>query len=180
MKAMATLKANRFRGWLMAAIIVVIIPLMVWSFPSNPPLGKTGAPGEGTCGDCHGGGPGGGKIAVTSSIGAFYKPGVEQRLTVTITDPNATKWGYEMTAVKTSNPSVGKGVFKVVDTNSSVRSSGTKSYAAQVNDKSGKTLQVKYPIDWIPPSKNVGKVTLYFAANASDSTYNSSLTLSPQ
>jgi hypothetical protein len=67
-----------------------------------------------------------------------------------------------------------------VDGNSSVRNSGTKSYAAQVNDKSGKTLQAKYPVDWIPPSKNVGQVTLYFAANASDSTYNSSLTLSPQ
>lgn len=41
------LKKNQI-SWLVAAIVLVI-PLMVWSFNPNPPLGETGAPGESTC-----------------------------------------------------------------------------------------------------------------------------------
>jgi hypothetical protein len=177
---MTTAKTKHLMAWLVPAI-VIMIPLIMWAYSSNPPLGATGAPGEGTCAGCHGGGAGGGNIAVTSSSGTTYKPGVKQHLTVTIKDPNATAWGYEMTSVQTTKPSTGVGVFKAVDGNSSVRSgTHSKSYAAQVRDQSGKTKQVKYLVDWIPPSKNVGKVTLYFAANASESPYKGSLTLSPK
>jgi hypothetical protein len=41
------------------------------------------------------------------------------------------------------------------------RKRGTKSYAAQVNDQQGKTKHVTFAIDWIPPKKNAGKITLY-------------------
>jgi len=177
---------NRKLTAIVVATLVLAIPLIVWSYPSNPPLGKTGAPGEGTCGDCHGGGPGGGSLSVKSSSGTTYKPGVKQHLTVTIADPNAVYWGYEMTAVQKSKPTVGAGAFKTVDGNSSVRKSGTKSYAAQVNDLQGKKTKVTYKIDWIPPKKKVGKITLYLAANGgtgdptNDSPYTGSLTLSPK
>lgn len=166
--------------------MIVAIPLILWSFPTNPPLGKTGAPGEGTCGDCHGGGPGGGKIAVKSSTGTTYHPGTKQHLTVTITDAAASDWGYEMTSVQTTKPTVGTGVFKATDTNSNVRKSGTKSYAAQANIQSGKTKQATYKIDWTPPAKSVGKITLYLSGVGGqgdpsvDSVYKSSLTLSPK
>jgi hypothetical protein len=143
--------------------IIVGIPLAVWSFPGNPPVGKTGAPGESTCASCHGGGLGGGKIAVTASSGTTYHPGTKQPLTVTITDAHASDWGYEMTAVQTTKTTTGAGTFKATDNLSAVRTSGTKSYAAQVNDQVGKTKAATYKIDWTPPAKNVGKVTLYLS-----------------
>jgi hypothetical protein len=185
LKNLASSKNKKLTATLVAGLVLAI-PLIVWSFPKDPPLGTTGAPGEGTCGNCHGGGSGGGSLSVKSSSGTTYKPGVKQHLTVTIVDPNASDWGYEMTAVRKSKPTTGAGTFKAVDGNSDVRKSGTKSYAAQINDLLGKKKKVTYKIDWTPPKKNVGKITLYLAGiggvgdPSADSPYTSSLTLSPK
>ena len=104
---------------------------------------------------------GGGKIAVTSSAGTQYQPGVKHHLKVTVTDPSANAWGYEMTSVLVSKPTTGTGVFKAVDKLSDVAKQGTKSYARQFSDQQGKTKHVTFAIDWIPPKKNAGKITLY-------------------
>jgi hypothetical protein len=63
---------------------------------------------------------------------------------------------------------------------------GTKSYASQINDQQGKTTKVTYKIDFTPPKKSVGKITLYLAGiggsgdPSNDSPYTSKLTLSPK
>ena len=160
MKTLTRFVYNRKAGIGLVITIVFAVPLIIWSSPKDPPLGKTGAPGEGTCADCHGGGPGGGSVSVKSSSGKTYHPGTKQHLTVTIADPNADTWGYELTAVQTKKGTVGAGKFKAVDTNSDVRAQNGKSYGSQVNDLQGKTGKVAYKIDWIPPKTNVGKITL--------------------
>jgi hypothetical protein len=167
---------------------IIAVPAVVWSNPQNPPLAKTGAPGEGTCAGCHDGGSGGGSIAITSSAGTKYQAGVKQHLTVTIADPNAKAWGYEITAVQAAKPTVGAGKFKATDKLSNVRKSGTKSYASQMDDQSGKTKTVSYAFDWTPPKKAVGNITLYVAGVGDDNTnppasssiYLGNLTLTPQ
>jgi hypothetical protein len=184
MRADTTIPRSSYLIAFLVLFLIVAIPSMLWSFSSNPPLAKTGAPGEGTCAQCHGGGAGGGKIAVTSSAGTHYHPGVKQHLKVTVTDASSNVWGYEMTSVQASKPTTGTGVFKATDKLSDVRKLGTKSYAAQLNDQQGKTKHVTFAIDWTPPSKNVGKITLYLAGvagnNGNDSVYTSRLTLSPK
>jgi hypothetical protein len=172
--------------WFVIAI-VFLIPLIVWSSSRNPPLSRTGAPGESTCASCHGGGLGGGRVAIASTSGASYTPGVTQHLTVTITDANASAWGYEMTAVQSAATSTGAGSFTATDTNSTVRTSGTKSYAEQANAFANTTSSHTYAVDWTPPATNVGNVTLYAAGlgadnsgdTSGDSTYTSNLTLTP-
>jgi hypothetical protein len=47
---------------------------MVWSFSNNPPLGKTGASGEGTCADCHGGGAGAEKLRLPRRLELTINP----------------------------------------------------------------------------------------------------------
>lgn len=181
----AAIKSRKRSLAFLIVATIVVVPAIVWSSPSNPPLGKTGAPGETTCASCHNGGSGGGSITVTSSAGKTYHPGTKQHLIVTITDAHALAWGYEMTAVTASKPSVGAGVFKATDNNSAVRSSGTKSYAAQINDHAGASKKVTYKVDWTPPSKAVGNITLYFSGVGdvdsnppnSSSVYASKLTL---
>jgi hypothetical protein len=171
---MSTLRKRNHTAWL-AAAIVLIIPLMVWSFSSNPP---PGAPGENTCGGCHNG-PGSGNVTVTSPTGATYTPGVTKRLVVTITDSSATSWGYEMTAVQAAATSTGAGTFTAADANSGTVTSGTKSYARQSNDQAGTTGSASFQVDWNPPASSVGNVGVYVAGVASGLTYTSSLTLTP-
>jgi hypothetical protein len=188
MKEAITTRKGKFLLAFLILIVIVAIPLVVWSFPSNPPLAKTGAPGESTCATCHSGGSGGGSIKVTASGKKNYHPGVKQHLIVTVTDPDpsAIFWGYEMTAVRASKPATGAGKFTATDKLSSVRKKGTKSYAAQLNDQQGKSQKVTYKIDWTPPTTNVGKITLYLAGiggtgdPSADSVYAGSLTLSPK
>jgi hypothetical protein len=157
---------------------------MLLSYSSNPPLARTGAPGESTCAGCHGGGAGGGGVSI-GFAGTTYTPGVKQRLNVMISDPVAVAYGYELTAVQAGATSTGAGTFAAADTNSSVRpgagTNSTKSYAAQVN-----SLVSTYLVDWTPPATNVGNVTFYIATVAgdgnqgsADSIYTSSVTLAP-
>jgi hypothetical protein len=173
-------------AWFVIAI-VFLIPLIVWSSTRNPPLSRTGAPGESTCASCHGGGIGGGRVTIASASGNTYTPGVTQRLSVTISDANAAAWGYEMTAVQATSTSTGAGTFVATDTASSVRASGTKSYAEQANAFPNTTASHTYAVDWTPPATNVGNVTLYAAGlgadnsgdTSGDSTYTTNLTLTP-
>jgi len=182
---MVTLK-KLASAWLVIAI-VFLIPLIVWSSTRNPPLSRTGAPGEGTCASCHGGGPGGGRVTIASASGNTYTPGMTQHLSVTISDAKAAAWGYEMTAVQATSTSTGAGAFVATDTASSVRASGTKSYAEQANDFPNTAASHTYAVDWTSPATNVGNVTLYAAGlgadnsgdTSGDSVYTTNLTLTP-
>jgi hypothetical protein len=56
MKEAITTRKGKFLLAFLILIVIVAIPLVVWSFPSNPPLAKTGAPGESTCATSQSGG----------------------------------------------------------------------------------------------------------------------------
>jgi Viral BACON domain len=176
------MRYQKSKAYLAAFIVsVCIMPIVVWAFASNPPLNSSGAPGESTCANCHSGGAQAGHVAITVAGGNTYTPGAAKQVTVTITDPNAKTWGYEITSVEASSTSTGVGTFTALDANSSVRSSGTKSYAAQVNDAAS-----TYQLSWMPPASSVGNITLYVSSvggtssgPSGDSVYNSSLTLTP-
>ncbi len=56
---MLTLKKTTFTAWFVI-LMVFLVPLLLWAYSSNPPLSRTGAPGESTCASCHSGGLGGG------------------------------------------------------------------------------------------------------------------------
>jgi hypothetical protein len=183
---MLTLKKTTFTAWFVI-LVVFLVPLLLWAYSSNPPQSRTGAPGESTCASCHSGGLGGGRVAISSASGSTYTPGVKHRLIVTITDANASAWGYEMTAVQGASTSTGAGTFAAADANSSVRTSGTKSYAAQTNALAGTTGSASYAVDWTPPATSVGNVTVYAAGLGADnsgdtwgdSTYTTNLSLTP-
>src|SRR5262245_20039304 len=70
----------------------------------------TGGPGDNprACASCHSGsnldsGPGSVKIILQS--GAIYIPGVKQRVTVQVADPNQRRWGFELSARMNSDAS---------------------------------------------------------------------------
>ena len=58
---------------------------------------------------------GGGSVKVTFPGGATYAPGVKQHLVVTIADPTARIWGFQLTARPSSDPKTQAGSFTSTD-----------------------------------------------------------------
>ena len=174
------------KRFLVAFITFLAVPLILLSYSSNPPLSRTGAPGESTCAGCHSGGAISGNVSVGFAGGTGYTPGTTKRLTITVNAPTASARGYELTAVQAGATSTGAGTFAAADANSGVRlgtgTNSTKFYAAQTN--SGVST---YLVDWSPPATSVGSVTFYVAAvggdgdgsEAGDSVYTANYTLTP-
>ena len=157
---------------LLAAAIVLVIPLLVWSFSSNPPLGNTGAPGQNHCQTCHTGGLGGGNVTIAfSGGGTSYTPGVAQTLTVTVNDPNSTtvNWGFEMTAFEGATATT-PGSFAAASSNVNVATSA--SYPGLIFARHLNNTTNTFQVTWTPPAASVysGPVVFYAASVAGDGT----------
>jgi uncharacterized protein (TIGR03437 family) len=161
----------------------------------SPPLSVTGAPGEGTCVGCHytfGGADGipdigAGKVQITG-LPTVYTPGQTYTVTVTVSDAQARRWGFEVTAIDSSGASANAGTFEVIDgvrtllSNTSVDGKA-RSYVShkctncedsgyQVqNDGTypGRTGSNAWTFRWTAPVNSLaGDVTFYATGNAAD------------
>src|SRR5215813_5177755 len=70
----------------------------VKAFSAGPPPSLTGAPGELTCSECHGGGPMGGTLSI-NGLPTNYSPNQEITLTVTLAQQNRLRFGFLFTAI---------------------------------------------------------------------------------
>ncbi len=150
--------------------------------------GYAGAPGEQNCSFCHLSGNAFGNIKVTLTTGGFYTPGAKQRLTVTVADPSKVQWGFQLTARQTNSTSTQAGSFTPIDPNTQVVCNETSLTASKqqfgtspcpsskplqwiehtpLGNFAGQQGMASWQFDWLPPSTNVGSVTLYVAGVAS-------------
>jgi uncharacterized protein (TIGR03437 family) len=106
------------------ALILGVIPVVIWAYETGPDAGYCGVPGENpSCvsAGCHTGTANDknnkGSVAVTFPNGLSYVPGVKQHLTVTISDPAPTQaaWGFQLTARASNNPKTQAGTFASTD-----------------------------------------------------------------
>src|SRR5271154_415182 len=86
-----------------APIFVSLAPVCAFGHSYGPPPHYTAAPGETirACTGCHSGSSlnsGMGSVQILLPGGPFYSPGVKQRITVQVADPDQQRWGFEMTA----------------------------------------------------------------------------------
>ncbi len=116
-------------------------------------------------------------------------PGEVQHWIVTVADPSARRWGYELAARQSGSTSTVAGGFKASDTNSQVICSDTgfrravlttsgacsgSSYPlmyveqTQAGARLGTTGSVTFEFDWTAPASDVGAVSVYVAANAAN------------
>ena len=167
----------------------------------GPPPGVTAAPGDNprACTQCHAGtlNSGSGSVKIIPLSGAVYIPGVKQRLTVQVSDPNQQRWGFELTARLNSDPqNSSAGDFVPVDNFTQVicadtgaKPCSTTSFIMHTSagTRNGTKGGASFQFDWNPPATNVGPVTLYVAGNAAngnssssgDLIYTSSLQMDP-
>jgi len=145
-------------------------------FSGGPSNGLTGAPGEGTCIGCHATFPlnsGSGSLAL-AGLPAEYVPGETYGLTLTLSDPDAARWGFELTLLDAAGASTGE--IAITDAGTQLSSSGDRDYLKHnvAGTAPGTTGQKSWTFDWTAPASGAGPVTLYVAGNAANNNGNTS------
>lgn len=183
------------------SIVLGVIPILVYAYARGPDPRKTGAPGDTTCSQsgCHLGtlNPANGKVEVSFQNGPVYSPGVKQRLTVTVTDPQARVFGFQLTARLSSDERNGQAgdftpadssTFVICDDGRTKGASGCGSFPVQFIEHKLATNKNTFDFDWTPPATNAGNVKIYVAGNGAngdgradsrDHIYTNSYTLTP-
>jgi len=140
---------------------------MVYAFGANPPLGNTGAPGQGTCASCHGTLTAGSGVTVTAPT--TYTPG-GTAVSMTVSIP--TTGGFELATLTSSNNSQA-GTLAAGSTQDAVSTSGAIQYVYSAVETTSWTFL------WTPPATNVGNVVVYVTGGTNGSSGSHSYVLTP-
>jgi uncharacterized protein (TIGR03437 family) len=177
-----------------AACLTIAVPLILLADAEGPDPGLAGVTGEaGTCANCHGSGSSainknGGSVTVAFSNGMTYTPGQKQHWVVTVADPSAKRWGFELAARQASSASTVAGGFLPTDSNAQVICASSRLFSAQITTSGAcptasplmyvehtlagtrlnTTGSVTFEFDWTPPATDIGAVAVSVAANAAN------------
>lgn len=145
----------------------LLIPALLQARSTGPIDGVTGAPGEGTCVQCHTSFP------LNSGDGSFslsgppaWEAGQTYTITVTLQDPGQQRWGFEATQV-------GLGSFSLLEPlRTQLSTTSGRQYVKHTQNGTSAGL-VDGPSVWTfswtaPADPEVGTVTLYAAGNAAN------------
>ncbi len=179
------------RNWLIRSVFMSTVALVMVQgiVSSDGKSGKTGAPGENNCTQCHAGviNSNGGSVSISGV--AAYQPGQTYDLSVTVSDLSSSLFGFSIVALKSDNTNAGTftaGVDNHLET--LVISGAQRSYLTH-NYNSGATPDAHtFNFTWTAPSSEVGQITFYATANAAngnggtsgDHIYSTTLTVSSQ
>jgi uncharacterized protein (TIGR03437 family) len=181
---------GKIRIWTAVGSFTVFVPLALLAHEYGPDPRYTGAPGDDplacSTSGCHTGtvkggplNPSGGGVTATFSSGTTYTPGGSPiTITVTVTDPVNTHYGFQMTARPESNLKDGQaGDFTaganqiVICDNNQLKGKGcpTNSPVQFIEHDFPQGTHVgtaPYTFTWTPPVGNVGNVHFYVAGNS--------------
>lgn len=157
-------------------------PASLFAFSTNgPPAMRTGAAVDGgiTCTACHRGADVNsdprGRLFVTV---AEYKPGVTQKIKVTLTHPEAQRWGFQLSARLASDPTRKAGTFapndavrvRCADGTTNVNCAAQNEFVIHTVEWTarGQREGQEWEFDWTPPAAGSGDVVFYVAGNAAN------------
>lgn len=134
-----------------------------WS--TGSPGGKTGAPIDGVCTDCHEGtvqnGSAMNTVVISDQNGPVteYTPGMDYEVTISMATNNA-KNGFEIVPLASDNTQAG--TVSTIDNNTQFIDLGATKRIT--HDFAGNSL-TSWSFAWTAPNTNVGDVTFYLATN---------------
>ncbi|MEE4177337.1 MAG: choice-of-anchor V domain-containing protein [Bacteroides sp.] len=132
---------------------------------SQAPTGRTGAPGEGSCGDCHSGGSYSGQIIFEMGEEPVTAYTPSETYTIAFSaDFNAARFGFSMTALDANDQPAGDFTVLNADNTSYVVTSNSRQY---VGHKNASNLK-EWEFEWTAPASDVGNITFYYVINAAD------------
>jgi uncharacterized protein (TIGR03437 family) len=174
------------------AVLAALLPIGAYAHIAGPDPGHTGAPGDdqlacATAG-CHTasakGGPlnnfAGFGVTATFSTPTYTPGGAAITIFVKVTDPNNTKFGFQMTARTPASTPTQAGSFSigsatnmiVICDDNSLRpakgcpTSAPLEYVEHYYTTPAQITTTGYTFTWTPPATNAGAVTFYVAGNA--------------
>ena len=147
--------------------LLVALSFLFFSYTGNPPNGKTGAPGEGTCADCHSSSSGGfaGMIEI-SGIPANVEAGTIYPLTITTsyTSGSPIKTGFQMTVLNGADNTAG--MLSNNSSNTIITSSGGRIYLEHNPAQNFNGVgSVSWTVDWEAPVGPDGEPITFYAAS---------------
>lgn len=149
---------------------------------AGPPVRRTGAAVDGglACNVCHRSfalNPDTlGKVVIEA--GQSYTPGVRQTIRVTVSHPQAQRWGFQLTARPVNDETKMAGTFTVSPAvrvmcdpdGTDAPCNGAVEFASHtsVSTLSGSNGTNTWDVEWTPPSEEVGDIVFYAAGNAAN------------
>lgn len=155
-----------------AFIIFGLSERRVEALSLGPDPGHTGAPGEQTCMACHSGGPPGGTLTITG-LPANYTPDQEYMLTVTLTQANRARYGFQATILDSAGRRAGTlTITDAARTQLVTTTIGGNQRTYVEHTFAGITpsgpSQNSWSFRWRAPAASTGRVTIYVAGNAAN------------
>jgi hypothetical protein len=142
---------------------------------SGPSPSHTNAPGEDNCTACHTGSPvnsGTGNLAITG-LPVNYRVGVTYPLSITLTDADATTYGFQTTSIDKSGLQAGTlGVSgTLIQTKTGVVAGNSRTYVEHTVDGIVPVVfgSRTWQFNWTAPTTRKGKVSFYIAGNGTNS-----------
>jgi hypothetical protein len=152
------------------ALLVLAVPLLVYAYSTGPIPGVTGGFGEPSCTECHTGmalnsGPGGVAISAPQS----YASGGAYPITVTVSDPNQRRWGFELSA-RTQNGQQAGTLIPGADGFTQLIAQGGIQYIEHTlaGTRNGTRGGADFTFSWQAPDSSAGPVIFNVAANAAN------------
>lgn len=154
-----------FLFFFLAMLFIAFTPYGGNKNSSQAPLGRTGAPGETTCGSCHSGGSYSGSMVfkLGESNGSEYVPGETYIISFT-GNYNAPRYGFSITALDNDENSAG--VFALINENNT--SLGTLSNGRQYVGHKNAGAANEWTFEWTAPAEDAGPLTFYYVINATN------------
>jgi hypothetical protein len=175
---------NEFKSLFEIAMAVLLTVLLVFTaqgialaFSGGPPAGMTGAPGESTCQvGCHNSfnlNSGDGFLSLSGVPTAGYNPGTKYTITVNLSDPDQSRWGFELTVLDNANNNRAGTLIATQATTLIIEDSGRQYIEHTHNGTDGTfagtpNASPGWSFDWQAPDPGVGPVTFYVAGNAAN------------
>jgi hypothetical protein len=138
----------------------------VQSYTGGAPAGVSGAPGQTTCVNCHGGSATAQPGWITSNIPSTgYVPDSVYTITASVAHPSRNKFGFE---VFPSHPSGASGMLILTNT-MQTQLVGSGQYVTHKFGGLAGAGSKTWSFDWKAPAAGAGQITFYGAFNAANS-----------
>ncbi len=151
--------------FILAASFISLMPHAGHRNSGQAPLGRTGAPGESTCGACHGGGDYTGSM--TFDLGEVtsgqYQPGETYTISF-VADYDAPRYGFSVTALDADEQPAGDFALVNEDNTSYGVSGNDRQYVGHKNADATSN----WSFEWTAPDDASGDVTFYYVVNAAN------------